>query len=196
MYAITLKTSETIKTWSDLVKDGVEVITPSPKTSGNGKLSFLAAWGSVTLNGGKDEDALKFVTELYKRVPVLDTGARGATTTFAQKGIGDVHLDQAPRFGDRFPRHAHPRVAELFLGACDVADLQPQQRTRGAHRVGGHMPRYLDEAGTGVEDDPARILARHREPELVAVEPLQPHGVGGPQQDAAAQDLHLITGPR
>jgi sulfate transport system substrate-binding protein len=81
-----------VKDWSDLVKDGIEVITPSPKTSGNGKLSFLAAWGSVTLNGGKDEDALKFVTELYKRVPVLDTGARGATTTFAQKGIGDVHL--------------------------------------------------------------------------------------------------------
>jgi sulfate/thiosulfate-binding protein len=81
-----------VKDWSDLVKDGIEVITPSPKTSGNGKLSFLAAWGSVSLNGGKEEDALKFVTELYKRVPVLDTGARGATTTFAQKGIGDVHL--------------------------------------------------------------------------------------------------------
>ncbi len=81
-----------IKDWSDLVKGDIEVITPSPKTSGNGKLSFLAAWGSVTLSGGKEDDALKFVTELYKRVPVLDTGARGATTTFAQKGIGDVHL--------------------------------------------------------------------------------------------------------
>lgn len=81
-----------VKDWADLVRGDIQVITPSPKTSGNGKLSFLAAWGSVVLNGGKEEDAQKFVAELYKRVPVLDTGARGATTTFAQKGIGDVHL--------------------------------------------------------------------------------------------------------
>lgn len=81
-----------VKDWQDLVRADVQVITPSPKTSGNGKLSFLAAWGSVVLNGGKEEDAVKFVTELYRHVPVLDSGARGATTTFAQKGIGDVHL--------------------------------------------------------------------------------------------------------
>jgi sulfate transport system substrate-binding protein len=81
-----------IKDWADLVKPGIEIITPSPKTSGNGKLAFLAAWGSVTLNGGDEEKARAFVTQLYKQVPVLDTGARGATTTFAQKGIGDVHL--------------------------------------------------------------------------------------------------------
>jgi sulfate transport system substrate-binding protein len=81
-----------ITDWKDLVRDDVQIITPSPKTSGNGKLSFLAAWGSVLLNGGSAADAEKFVTELYHRVPVLDSGARGATTTFAQKGIGDVHL--------------------------------------------------------------------------------------------------------
>ncbi len=81
-----------IKDWSDLIRANVEVITPSPKTSGNGKLSFLSAWGAVLLNGGKEDDAVKFVTELYRHVPVLDSGARGATTTFAQKGIGDVHL--------------------------------------------------------------------------------------------------------
>jgi sulfate/thiosulfate-binding protein len=78
--------------WQDLVRDDIEIITPSPKTSGNGKLSFLAAWGSVLLRGGSRDDAVRFVTELYRRVPVLDSGARGATTTFAQKGIGDVHL--------------------------------------------------------------------------------------------------------
>jgi sulfate/thiosulfate transport system substrate-binding protein len=81
-----------IKDWSDLVRPGVEIITPSPKTSGNGKLSFLAAWGSVVRRGGSDVEARQFVTELYRHTPVLDTAARAATTTFAQKGIGDVHL--------------------------------------------------------------------------------------------------------
>ncbi len=81
-----------IKDWPDLVRPGIQIITPSPKTSGNGKLSFLAAWGSVTQRGGSEADAQAFVTKLYKQVPVLDSGARGSTTTFAQKGIGDVHL--------------------------------------------------------------------------------------------------------
>lgn len=81
-----------IKDWPDLVREDVEIITPSPKTSGNGKLSFLAAWGSVVLGGGSEADALDYVTRLYRRVPVLDPAARPATTTFSQKGIGDVHL--------------------------------------------------------------------------------------------------------
>jgi sulfate/thiosulfate transport system substrate-binding protein len=78
--------------WPDLVRDGVQVITPNPKTSGNGKLSFLAAWGVVRARGGSDDEARAFVTRLYRQVPVLDTGARGSTTTFAQNRIGDVHL--------------------------------------------------------------------------------------------------------
>lgn len=81
-----------IKDWSDLSKPDVQIITPNPKTSGNGKLAFLAAWGSVIVGGGSEDQAREFVTKLYKQVPVLDTGARGATTTFAQKEIGDVHL--------------------------------------------------------------------------------------------------------
>lgn len=81
-----------IKTWADLAGPGIEIITPNPKTSGNGKLAFLAAWGSVRHKGGTDDEARAFVTQLYKQVPVLDTAARGSTTTFAQKGIGDVHL--------------------------------------------------------------------------------------------------------
>ncbi|TMB57894.1 MAG: sulfate ABC transporter substrate-binding protein [Deltaproteobacteria bacterium] len=81
-----------IKDWPDLVKPGTQVITPSPKTSGNGKLSFLAAWGSVVSRGGSEADALEYVTKLYKQVPVLDSGARGSTTTFAQRKLGDVHL--------------------------------------------------------------------------------------------------------
>jgi len=81
-----------IKDWADLVKPGVQIITPNPKTSGNGYLSFFSAWGSVVLRGGSREDAVKYVTKLYKQVPVLDSGARAASTTFVQRGIGDVHL--------------------------------------------------------------------------------------------------------
>jgi sulfate transport system substrate-binding protein len=81
-----------IKDWPDLVREDVEIVTPSPKTSGNGKLSFLGAWASVTQRGGSREDAIKFISDLYHNVKVLDTGARAATTTFAQKKIGDVHL--------------------------------------------------------------------------------------------------------
>lgn len=81
-----------IKDWPDLVKPGLQIITPNPKTSGNGYLSFFSAWGSVIVRGGSRDDAVKYVTQLYRQVPVLDSGARGATTTFVQRGIGDVHL--------------------------------------------------------------------------------------------------------
>ena len=81
-----------IKDWPDLVQPGVEIVTPNPKTSGNGQLSLYSAWGSVILRGGSRDQAVDYVTRLYKQVPVLDSGARGATTTFVQKKIGDVHL--------------------------------------------------------------------------------------------------------
>jgi sulfate/thiosulfate transport system substrate-binding protein len=81
-----------IKDWPDLVKPGVQIVTPNPKTSGNGYLSFFSAWGSVVLRGGTRQQAIDYVTKLYKQVPVLDSGARGATTTFVQRKIGDVHL--------------------------------------------------------------------------------------------------------
>ena len=93
-----------IKDWPDLVKGDVSIITPNPKTSGNGKYSFVAAWGSVLATGGGEDDAKAFVTDLYRRTPVLDTGARAATATFSQKGIGDVHLT--------FENEAHLEVAE------------------------------------------------------------------------------------
>src|SRR5438477_309096 len=81
-----------IKDWPDIVKPGIQIVTPNPKTSGNGKMSFLAAWGSVTQRGGSEADALEYLKKLYAQVPVLDLGARGSTTTFVQKEIGDVHL--------------------------------------------------------------------------------------------------------
>lgn len=82
-----------IKDWSDLVKPGVQVVTPNPKTSGGARWNYLAAWGyALKQKGGNEAKARDFVTRLYKNVPVLDSGARGATTTFVQRGIGDVLL--------------------------------------------------------------------------------------------------------
>ncbi len=77
--------------WGDLVKPGVQVITPNPKTSGGARWNYLAAWAYAARRAeGDDAQALDFVTRLYANVPVLDTGARGATTTFVQRGIGDA----------------------------------------------------------------------------------------------------------
>lgn len=81
-----------IKDWDDLVKSGVEVITPNPKTSGGARWNYLAAWGYAKKKFGSDEKAQEFVAKLYKQVPVLDTGARGSTNTFVQREIGDVLL--------------------------------------------------------------------------------------------------------
>jgi sulfate/thiosulfate transport system substrate-binding protein len=82
-----------IKDWDDLTKDGVEVITPNPKTSGGARWNYLAAWAFADQKFGHDEEKDKdFIKKLYANVPVLDTGARGSTTTFAQRGIGDVLL--------------------------------------------------------------------------------------------------------
>ncbi|RCX18093.1 sulfate transport system substrate-binding protein [Fontibacillus phaseoli] len=82
-----------IKDWNDLIKDGVEVITPNPQTSGGARWNYLAAWGYALHQNNNDEaKAQEFVKELFQHVPVLDSGARGATTTFVERGLGDVLL--------------------------------------------------------------------------------------------------------
>jgi len=82
-----------IHDWNDLTKPGVSVIIPNPKTSGNGRYSYLGAWGyALRQPGGSEATAREFVGKLFKQVPVLDTGGRGATTTFVSRGIGDVLL--------------------------------------------------------------------------------------------------------
>jgi sulfate/thiosulfate-binding protein len=82
-----------IKDWDDLVKPGVSVVTPNPKTSGGARWNYLAAWGYALKHNGNDEaKAKEFVAKLYANVPVLDSGARGSTTTFIQRGIGDVAI--------------------------------------------------------------------------------------------------------
>jgi sulfate transport system substrate-binding protein len=81
-----------IKDWDDLVRPGVGVITPNPKTSGGARWNYLAAWGYAAKKSGGDAAAKDFVARLFRNVPVLDTGARGATTTFVERGQGDVLL--------------------------------------------------------------------------------------------------------
>ena len=102
-----------IADWGDLIDEGVEVITPNPKTSGGARWNLLAAWGwARAQQGGNDDTAKAFVTELYKHVPVLDTGARGSTTTFVQRGIGDVLL--------AWENEAYLALEELGPDAFDI----------------------------------------------------------------------------
>jgi sulfate transport system substrate-binding protein len=81
-----------IKDWDDLIKSGVSVITPNPKTSGGARWNYLAAWGYALKKFGSPDKAKQFVGDIYKNVPVLDTGARGSTITFVERGVGDVLL--------------------------------------------------------------------------------------------------------
>jgi len=82
-----------IKDWDDLIRDDVQVITPNPKTSGGARWNYLAAWAyAMDKNGGDEEATKEFLTKLYQNVPVLDSGARGSTNTFTQRGLGDVLL--------------------------------------------------------------------------------------------------------
>ncbi|MFM2092742.1 MAG: hypothetical protein RLZZ127_3231 [Planctomycetota bacterium] len=82
-----------IRDWGDLVKPGVKIVTPNPKTSGGARWNYLAAWGwALRQPGGSDATAKEFITKLFRNVPVLDTGARGSTITFTERGIGDVFL--------------------------------------------------------------------------------------------------------
>jgi sulfate transport system substrate-binding protein len=102
-----------IKDWNDLIKPGVAVITPNPKTSGGARWNYLAAWGyALKKNGNDAEKAKQFVTSLYKNVSVLDSGARGATTTFVERGIGDVLIS--------WENEAVLAIKELGPGKFDI----------------------------------------------------------------------------
>jgi sulfate transport system substrate-binding protein len=102
-----------IKDWNDLIKPGVSVITPNPKTSGGARWNHLAAWGyALRQPGGSEASAKDFLKKLYKNVPVLDSGARGATTTFVERGIGDVLI--------AWENEAYLAVKELGPGKFDI----------------------------------------------------------------------------
>lgn len=157
-----------IKDWDDLVKKGVDVITPNPKTSGGARWNYLAAWGYALKKYGGEDKAKKFVGDLYKNVPVLDTGARGSTVTFVERGVGDVLLAweneaflAVKEFGkDKFEIVAPPLsiLAEPPLAVVDsVAD---KKGTRAAAEA--YLKYWYTKEG---QDIAARNSYRPRDPE-------------------------------
>lgn len=164
-----------IRDWSDLARQGVSVITPNPKTSGGARWNYLAAWGyALRQTGGTAQTAQQFVQRIYRNVPVLDTGARGSTTTFAQRRIGDVlitweneaHLALAEFGADNF-EIVYPSVSILAEPSVAVVDRVVERKgTRAAAEA--YLRHLYSDAG---QDLAARhhyrprdqqILARHR----------------------------------
>jgi sulfate/thiosulfate-binding protein len=150
-----------IKDWPDVVKPGIQVITPNPKTSGGARWAYLAAWGYVQqAPGGNQAVAKDFVTRLYKNVPVLDSGARGATTTFVERGVGDVLLSweneaylAVNQFGkDKF-EIVYPSVS--ILAEPPVALVDKVVDRRGTREVASEYLKYL------YSDEGQKIAAKH-----------------------------------
>jgi sulfate transport system substrate-binding protein len=123
-----------IKDWADLAKPGVAVIIPNPKTAGNGRYTYLAAWGSVVKKGGNEAQARELVGKIFKNVPILDAGGRAATTTFTQRQIGDVlvtfenevNLVRA-EFGDNF-EVVYPTISIVAENPVAVVDKVVDKR--------------------------------------------------------------------
>jgi sulfate/thiosulfate transport system substrate-binding protein len=123
-----------IKNWDDLAKPGVSVVIPNPKTAGNGRYTYLAAWGSVIKKGGTEAQARDLVGRIFKNVPILDTGGRAATTTFTQRQIGDILVTfenevQMVRaeFGDNF-EVVYPPLSILAESPVAVVDKVVDKR--------------------------------------------------------------------
>ncbi len=158
-----------IKDWDDLVKSGVSVVTPNPKTSGGARWNYLAAWGYAEQKFGSVDKAKKFVGDLFANVPVLDTGARGSTVTFVERGVGDVLLaweNEAflaqREFGkDKFEIVAPPRsiLAEPPIAIVDaVADKKGTRSVADAY-----LKYWYTKEGQEIA---ARNSYRPRDPEI------------------------------
>lgn len=158
-----------IKTWSDLAKPGVAAIIANPKTSGNGRYAYLAAWGSVIKQGGNPEQAKDLVAKIFANVPVLETGGRGATTTFVQREIGDVLVTFENEVGlikqeygaDKFDLVYPPIsiVADLPVGVVDkVVDK------RGTRKVAEAYLKYL--YSPEAQELAAQFELRPRDPKI------------------------------
>ncbi len=144
-----------IKDWGDLVKEGVKVITPNPKTSGGARWNYLAAWAWANKEyGGDRAKVIDYVTRLYQNVPVLDAGARGSTTTFAQRGIGDVFLsweNEAYLIEKEFPGKTeivYPSIS--ILAEPPVAVVEKNTEKHGTTAV---AKAYLDFLYTDTAQD-------------------------------------------
>ena len=138
-----------IKDWNDLVKDGVEIITPNPKTSGGARWNYLAAWGyALKQPGGSEDKAKEFVGKIYKNTKVLDTGARGSTTTFVERGIGDVliaweneaHLSLKELGADKFET-VTPSLSILAEPPVSIVDKNVDRK--GTRKVAEEYLNYL-----------------------------------------------------
>jgi sulfate/thiosulfate transport system substrate-binding protein len=137
-----------IKDWDDIVKPGISIVVPNPKTSGGARWAYLAAWGFAQKKYGSQEKAKEFITALYKNVPVLDSGARGATTTFVERGIGDVLLSweneaylAIKQFGaDKF-EIVNPSVS--ILAEPPVAVVEKVAERKGTTEVAKAYLEYL-----------------------------------------------------
>ena len=160
-----------IKDWGDLVKPGIEVITPNPKTSGGARWNFLAAWAYGRKAGGSDAAAQDFVKKLYTHVPVLDSGARGSTTTFVERGIGDVLLaweNEAflaqKELGKDKVEIVIPSIS--VLAEPSVAVIAENAKKHGTSEVAKAYLEYLytPEAQVAI----ARNFYRPRDPEVAA----------------------------
>jgi sulfate/thiosulfate transport system substrate-binding protein len=151
---------EGIKDWDDLIKPGVEVITPNPKTSGGARWNLLAAWAFAQQKYGSEEKAKEFVAKLYKNVPVLDTGARGSAITFVNNGIGDVllaweneaFLALKEEGGDNFEIVA-PSLSILAEPPVTVVDANVDRK--GTRKVAEAYLNYL------YSDEGQRLAAKH-----------------------------------
>ena len=161
-----------IKDWGDLVREGVSVITPNPKTSGGARWNYLAAWSWAKKQpGGSDATAREFVKKLYQHVPVLDTGARGSTTTFAQRGIGDVAISweneawlATKELGpDKF-EIVIPSIS--ILAEPPVAVVDKVVLRRGTHTVAEEYLKYLYTPEG--QEIAARNYYRPRDPQVAA----------------------------
>jgi len=149
-----------IRDWSDLIRSDVAVITPNPKTSGGARWNYLAAWGYAMKNYGDELMAMDFVTKLYKNVSVLDTGARGSTTTFAERELGDVliaweneALLAVKEFGDSKFEIVVPSVSILAEPPVTVIDKNVDQK--GTRELAEAYLSYL------YSDQAQQIIAKH-----------------------------------
>jgi sulfate transport system substrate-binding protein len=137
-----------IKDWGDLVRPGVKIITPNPKTSGGARWNYLAAWAYADRKFGGDEAKVKqFIGALFKNVPVLDTGARGSTTTFAQRGIGDVFLsweNEAHLIEKEFPGKTQIIIPSIsILAEPPVAVVEKNAKKHGTEELAKAYLTYL-----------------------------------------------------
>ena len=149
-----------IKDWDDLIKPGIQVIVVNPKTGGNGRMAYLAAWGYVRKKGGSEADAAAFVAKLYKNVPVLAKGGRDATTIFLQRNIGDVLvtfesevISVDNEFGAGKVDAVHPSIS--IVAENPVAVVERTVAKKGTGDVAKAYLNYL------YSDEAQEIAAKH-----------------------------------